>query len=92
MDIVGKVVEQFSDIFEFEKNPADGKNGIAEIEFSKMKPFPGHIFKLYKGQQLEDMIESIKQLGTVYRICRRMAISSQSNLSHIFGIRVITTP
>lgn len=69
MGISEKIIENLNDIFDFEKNPAiTGVSNITEMEFSKMKPFPGHIFKLYEGQQLEDMVESIKQFGILIPI------------------------
>lgn len=69
MGIADKVIENLNDIFIFEKDPAvTGKSSAVEMEFSRMKPFPGHIFQLYKGQQLEDMVESIRQFGILIPI------------------------
>jgi ParB family chromosome partitioning protein len=74
-----KRIESFEDMFVFEqpdsnstggnsKAPVKAKNAATEMEFTRMKPFPGHIFQLYKGQQLEDMVESIKQFGILLPI------------------------
>jgi ParB family chromosome partitioning protein len=49
-------------------NENEMSNGLVEMDFSQIKPFPGHIFKLYEGQRLEDMIESIKQFGIIFPI------------------------
>jgi ParB family chromosome partitioning protein len=43
-----------------------------------MQSFPGHIFRLYEGQQLQDMVESIKQFGILLPI-----ILWHSNDDHI---------
>ena len=43
-------------------------NGILEMDFSQMEPFPEHKFKLYEGQQLNDMVESIRQFGILLPI------------------------
>jgi len=62
------ILDNFDDILDFEKKelvavsvPVQG--GIAEMDFDRMEPFPGHKFKLYEGQQLDDMVESIRQFG-----------------------------
>ena len=38
------------------------------MDFSQMEPFPEHKFKLYEGQQLNDMVESIRQSGILLPI------------------------
>ena len=43
-------------------------DGILEMDFSQMEPFPEHKFKLYEGQQLDDMVESIRQFGILLPI------------------------
>ena len=42
--------------------------GILEMDFARMEPFPNHKFKLYEGQQLADMVESIRQFGVLLPI------------------------
>lgn len=37
--------------------------GVAEMDFSVMEPLPNHKFKLYTGQRLKDMVESIREFG-----------------------------
>ena len=37
--------------------------GLAEMDFDRMEPFPDHKFKLYIGQRLTDMVESIREFG-----------------------------
>jgi ParB family chromosome partitioning protein len=67
----------FNDLFMFEQEAAaENVEALAkvaevattEMEFSRMTPFPGHIFRLYEGQQLEDMVESIRQFGILLPI------------------------
>jgi len=41
------------------------KAGVTEIELSKLKPFRNHPFKLYEGERLNDMVESIKEHGVI---------------------------
>ncbi len=77
-------LEDFSDMLNFdtgqEKAGADmpvtapapegtmGQGGILEMDFSQMEPFPNHKFKLYEGQQLTDMVESVRQYGILLPI------------------------
>ncbi len=48
--------------------PASVQGGIPEMDFSLMEPFPQHLFKLYEGQQLDDMVDSIRQFGILLPI------------------------
>ena len=48
--------------------PAPVQGGILEMEFSQMESFPNHRFRLYEGQQLDDMVESIRQFGILLPI------------------------
>ncbi|OZV13476.1 hypothetical protein CIW83_02725 [Tissierella sp. P1] len=41
------------------------KTGITEIELSKLIPFKNHPFKLYEGERLNDMVDSIKEHGVI---------------------------
>ncbi|MBU5676917.1 ParB/RepB/Spo0J family partition protein [Alkaliphilus sp. MSJ-5] len=45
--------------------------GIKEIYLYKLIPFRNHPFKLYEGQRLEDMVESIKEYGVITPIIVR---------------------
>jgi ParB family chromosome partitioning protein len=48
--------------------PAPVQGGILELDFSRMESFPDHKFKLYEGQQLDDMVDSIRQFGVLLPI------------------------
>lgn len=48
--------------------PVPVQGGILEMDFSQMESFPNHRFKLYEGQQLDDMVESIRQFGILLPI------------------------
>lgn len=66
------IIEDFDDMLNFESThdtaPAPVQGGIAEMDFDKMQSFPNHKFKLYEGQQLTDMVESIRQFGILLPI------------------------
>lgn len=72
------LVEDFSEMLNFEPEPqaapmaapvpAPMQNGITEMDFDQMEPFPNHKFKLYEGQQLTDMVDSIQQFGILLPI------------------------
>ena len=40
-------------------------SGITEMALSQLQPFPEHKFKLYNGERLNDMVESIKEFGVL---------------------------
>lgn len=48
--------------------PAPTGNGVTEMALSQMQPFPEHKFKLYSGERLSDMVESIKEFGVLMPI------------------------
>ena len=45
--------------------PAPQMGGMMEMDFDQMESFPNHRFKLYEGQRLTDMMDSIKQFGVL---------------------------
>lgn len=56
------------DVVEITSMLAQSQGGILEMDFAQMEPFPSHKFKLYEGQQLTDMVESIRQFGILLPI------------------------
>lgn len=57
---------------------------LMEIDFSVLEPFPNHRFRLYTGQRLADMVQSIKEYGilqpiTVWRKDGRYILLSGHN-------------
>ncbi|GLC79340.1 ParB N-terminal domain-containing protein [Lacrimispora brassicae] len=66
------IIEDFADMLNFEPEqdttPAPVQGGITEMDFSIMEPFPNHRFKLYEGQQLADMVDSVRQFGILLPI------------------------
>jgi len=66
------IIEDFADMLNFEPAqdtaPAPVQGGITEMDFSLMEPFPNHRFKLYEGQQLADMVDSVRQFGILLPI------------------------
>ena len=43
-------------------------SGTTEMSLDQLKPFPEHKFKLYSGERLEDMVQSIKEFGVLMPI------------------------
>lgn len=66
------IIEDFADMLNFEPEqdttPAPVQGGITEMDFSLMEPFPNHRFKLYEAQQLDDMVDSVRQFGILLPI------------------------
>jgi len=69
-------LEDFNDMLNFEPEPgmvsavvaAPEHGSTKEMELARMEPFPSHKFRLYEGQQLADMVESIRQFGILLPI------------------------
>ena len=42
---------------------AEAGNGLRSLPLDKIQPFHGHPFRLYEGERLDDMVESIREHG-----------------------------
>ena len=49
-------------------------SNIKEAEISRLKPFGNHPFRLYEGERLDDMVESIKEHGILMPLIVRPVI------------------
>lgn len=58
-------LDDFNSLLAFANNQA---KEVDKIEIDKLKHFPNHKFKLYSGQRLEDMIQSVKEYGVILPI------------------------
>ncbi len=67
-EIIKRLMELSEDGEDEEENIPSGNSGETELEFSLMEDFPGHRFSLYEGERLDDMVESIKQVGILENI------------------------
>ncbi|SCG83678.1 Stage 0 sporulation protein J [Proteiniborus sp. DW1] len=55
-----------NDLFSDEEDILESSDsGIKEIDLSQLVPFKNHPFKLYEGERLNDMVESIKEHGII---------------------------
>lgn len=65
------LLDEFAEMLNFEatQEPELVKEsvnaGCIEMDLKIMEPFPEHKFKLYEGQQLQDMADSIEQFGVL---------------------------
>ncbi|MFI3227870.1 MAG: ParB N-terminal domain-containing protein [Clostridia bacterium] len=57
-------LEDFNDMLNFDVSV----QAVTQLNLSDMKAFPNHKFKLYEGQQLGDMVQSIADLGILMPI------------------------
>lgn len=63
----GKVeLDSFEDMFNFTNQ--DKIRESEKIKINKLKPFPEHKFKLYTGERLRDMVQSIEEYGVLLPI------------------------
>ena len=45
--------------------------GVEELDINSLSPFKGHPFRLYEGERLDDMVESIKENGILVPVIVR---------------------
>lgn len=48
-----------------DKDMDNTRKGTTEVNISQLVPFSNHPFKLYEGDRLEDMVQSIKEFGII---------------------------
>jgi len=69
-----KKIETFASIFGDDydlESSSDKDDGITKLKLETLVPFKNHPFKLYEGDRLDDMVESIKNLGVIVPIVVR---------------------
>lgn len=68
-----KKVETFASIFGDDDEVIDQKQteGTTDLKLESLVPFKNHPFKLYEGDRLNDMVESIKSHGVIVPIVVR---------------------
>jgi ParB family chromosome partitioning protein len=98
----GKIMTNVTNVYDMfgispEENEKDNssKEGIKEIELSKLVPFFKHPFKLYEGDRLNDMVDSIKEYGIILPLIVRKKedtyeILSGHNRANAAGIAGLT--
>ena len=60
-------LDDFSKMLNFATGTVDEKE-INKIEINKLEHFPNHKFKLYTGERLENMVQSVKDYGVIVPI------------------------
>lgn len=76
-----KRLMSLDDMFGDTQAEKESKSGITEIEIEKLVSFSNHPFKLYEGERLNDMVESIKEFGVIVPIVVRPIGTSYQILS-----------
>lgn len=68
--LLNSSLDGMDDLFDFktkeevsQPEEKNGRTGITEMDFAVMEPLPNHKFKLYTGQRLWDMVDSIREFG-----------------------------
>lgn len=83
INLAGKV-KAYDDIFKSTSPESQGSGDIVMVELEKLLPFPDHPFKLYTGKKLDELVESIKELGVLNAILIRK-ISEQYGMYQILS-------
>jgi len=64
-------LKNLDDLFALDGEAAQGKAKIQELPIAELVPFEGHPFRLYEGERLEDMVESVRANGVLAPIIAR---------------------
>ena len=75
----------FNDAIDFLTADAP-ENGVSMVSVDAITPFHDHPFKLYKGDRLNDMVESIKEHGILTPVIVRKLGSGYAGLTEIPAI------
>ncbi len=67
-----KLASDVLDYLEDDNLPVSKENEVKLVPVEQLVPFHNHPFKLYEGQRLDDMVESIKEHGVMIPILARM--------------------
>ena len=73
------------------------ESGVQMVPVDKIEPFHEHLFKLYQGERLDDMVESIKEHGILTPVIIRkkdsgyemLAGHNRQNAARIAGLKEI---
>jgi len=69
-------LKNLDDFFALNGEETQGKLNIQEIPIANLIPFDGHPFRLYEGERLEDMVESVKANGVLVPVITRKKAGS----------------
>ena len=64
-------LNKLNDLFGLDGEETQSKLKIKEIPIANLIPFDGHPFRLYEGERLDDMVESIKANGVLMPVITR---------------------
>ena len=64
-------LKNIDDLFGLDGNESQGKLKIQEVAVDNFVPFKGHPFRIYEGERLRDMIESVKANGVLVPVVVR---------------------
>lgn len=53
------------DMMTADTTKAETGSGLQSLSVDKIKPFHDHPFRLYEGERLDDMVESIREHGVL---------------------------
>lgn len=74
-------VKTFDELFETTSESGQAKGDVIQIDIDSLEPFPDHPFKLYTGEKLDKMVDSIKKLGIITPIAVKKAGEAYQILS-----------
>jgi len=78
-------LKNLDDLFALDGEGAQGKLQIQEIPVFAPIPFEGHPFRLYEGERLDDMVESVKANGVLVPVIVRRKIPGSNEALEILA-------
>ena len=70
-------LKKIDDLFVLDGNEGKSKYRIQEIAADELVPFKGHPFRIYQGERLHDMIESVKTSGVLVPVVVRKTANDE---------------
>ena len=71
-------LNKLDDLFGLDGKETQSKLKIQEIPITNLIPFDGHPFRLYEGERLDDMVESVKANGVLVPVITRKNANIES--------------
>lgn len=92
-----KIFDDAIDMLVGDDNSASQGSGVVEIPIDRVVPFRDHPFRLYEGERLRDMIESIKEHGVLTPVIVResdtgyemLAGHNRTNAARLAGLTTV---
>ena len=93
-------LKNIDDLFGLDGNEAIGKLNVQDIPVNNLTPYVGHLYKLYEGERLEDMVDSVRKNGVLIPVIARKKAGdvieiltghNRTNAAKLAGLETVPT-